>query len=75
MLMLTPVMRVIERMDMPSTSMERICARFEVGSLFMGGIVSNPLHMSSIFFRSNLAFCRPKQKSDNVPPDVQKGQC
>ena len=41
MLMLTPVMRVIDRMDIPSTSMERICARFEVGNLFMGRIIPN----------------------------------
>ena len=34
-LMLTPVTRVIARMDMPSTSMERICARLDLDSLFM----------------------------------------
>ena len=41
MLMLAPVMRVIERIDIPSTSMERTCARFVVESLFMGEIVAN----------------------------------
>ena len=35
MLMLAPVMRSMERIDMPSTSMESICARFSVDSLFM----------------------------------------
>lgn len=35
MLTLTPVIRVIERMDMPSTNIEKICARLAVGSLFM----------------------------------------
>ena len=41
MLMLTLQMRSIERIDIPSTSIERICARFVVESLFMGEIVSN----------------------------------
>ena len=31
-----PVIRVMERIDTPSTNIERICARFSVESLFMG---------------------------------------
>ena len=35
MLMLAPVIRVIARMDIPSTSMARIWVRFDIGSLFI----------------------------------------
>ena len=34
-LMLAPVIRVIARMDIPSTSMARIWVRFDIGSLFI----------------------------------------
>ena len=40
-LMLTPEIRVMARMLVPSTSIERICARFVVDSLFMGRIVAH----------------------------------
>ena len=36
MLMDAPVSRVMARIDIPSTSIPRICARFSVGILFMG---------------------------------------
>ena len=39
MLMLTPVMRVIARMDTPSTSIETTCARCAVDNLFMRVVV------------------------------------
>ena len=40
-LMLAPVIRVITRMDIPSTSMPRICARFAVDSLFNGVTIAS----------------------------------
>ena len=46
MLMETPAVRLIARMDIPSTSIERIITRLAVGSLF---IVNN-----FTFFRSNV---------------------
>ena len=43
MLIETPVIRVIDRMDMPSTSMFRICALFAVASLFMLEVSAKPV--------------------------------